>query len=481
MNKRLLNDLKKESFTILKSFDAYLIHSCSDYEKFSGRDIDAFYERKKKYKILKKNIIVREKENYIFRIYINHPKSADFLSLDIELTSSLPKKIKTIFEKNFNKKVPCKLTGLNHLDEKSIIFFKLYKYFFGTIHTYNQLSILKKKIDKLKKQDLLLIEQSVEKTLYEKSEMIKRFISWKYGKFQKNKSIINFFSNLKLKRNKKREIFSGNINLKNLIFSKKFIYALVFGSLARWKTTHNPMPAIAMVGNDGSGKTSIVEYLRKHFSKMDPLIFDMKSSKPFCSIVLKLRKILKKIKELSIKKKLNFLNLTVSFIGELLDYIDKYIKYRIGMAWADAGYGVTIFERYPTDRIRGEFPNLKNKFFPLEQFFPFPDGLIYLDVLPKDSIIRKKEGNHSIDEMNSKRKNYLSLLKELDEYKKISYSNNFNQSLINVKDYLFRIYNKKKLEIQKTKRVKRVIWKKNYNRVLFGKNLNRVQRGSFIE
>ena len=207
----------------------------------------------------------------------------------------------------------------------------------------------------------------------------------------------------------------------------------------------------------------------------------MKSVKPFCSIVLKLRKILKKIKELSIKKKLNFLNLTVSFIGELLDYIDKYIKYRIGMAWADAGYGVTIFERYPTDRIRGEFPNLKNKFFPLEQFFPFPDGLIYLDVLPKDSIIRKKEGNHSIDEMNSKRKNYLSLLKELDEYKKISYSNNFNQSLINVKDYLFKIYNKKKLEIQKTKRVKRVIWKKNYNRVLFGKNLNRVQRGSFIE
>ena len=32
------------------------------------------------------------------------------------------------------------------------------------------------------------------------------------------------------------------------------------------------------------------------------------------------------------------------------------------MAWADAGYGLTLFERYPTDRIRGEFPNLKNSF-----------------------------------------------------------------------------------------------------------------------
>ena len=312
-------------------------------------------------------------------------------------------------------------------------------------------------------------------------EIINKFILWKFDKFHKNKFIINFFSSLKSKRNKKREIFSGNINLKNLIFSKKFIYALVFGSLARWKNTHNPMPAIAIVGNDGSGKTFIVEYFRKHFSKMDPLIFDMKSSKPFCSTVLRLRNILKKIKEFSLIKNLNFLNLAFSFIGEFLDYVDKYIKYRIGMAWADSGYGITIFERYPTDRIRGEFPNLKNKLFPLEQYFPFPDGLIYLDVLPEVSIRRKKNDNHSIEEMKSKRNNYLSLLKELDEYEKISYFNNLNQSLVNVKNYIFKIYNKKKFKIQKTKRIKRIIWKKNYNRILFGKNLNRAQKGSFIE
>ena len=78
-------------------------------------------------------------------------------------------------------------------------------------------------------------------------------------------------------------------------------------------------------------------------------------------------------------------------MGELIDIADKYLKYKIGMAWADAGYGLTIFERYPTDRIRGEFPNIKNKLIPLEQFFPLPDGLIYLDVFPKDSIFRKKK------------------------------------------------------------------------------------------
>ena len=41
------------------------------------------------------------------------------------------------------------------------------------------------------------------------------------------------------------------------------------------------MPAIAIVGNDGSGKTSVVEYIRKNFSKMDPLIINMKTSEPF--------------------------------------------------------------------------------------------------------------------------------------------------------------------------------------------------------
>ena len=50
------------------------------------------------------------------------------------------------------------------------------------------------------------------------------------------------------------------------------------------------MPAIAIIGNDGCGKTTIVNYIRKNFSKMDPLILDMKGSKPFFSFVFKIRK-----------------------------------------------------------------------------------------------------------------------------------------------------------------------------------------------
>ena len=80
----------------------------------------------------------------------------------------------------------------------------------------------------------------------------------------------------------------------------------------------------------------------------------MKASTPFFSSTLKIRNILKKVNQNNIIKKINFLSLVVSFFGETLDFIDKYFKYKIGMAWADAGYGLTIFERYPTDRIRGE-------------------------------------------------------------------------------------------------------------------------------
>ena len=47
------------------------------------------------------------------------------------------------------------------------------------------------------------------------------------------------------------------------------------------------MPAISIIGNDGSGKSSAVEYIRKNFSKMDPLIFDGRFQNPFFHLYLK--------------------------------------------------------------------------------------------------------------------------------------------------------------------------------------------------
>ena len=54
---------------------------------------------------------------------------------------------------------------LYHLDRKSIIFYKLYKYFNITISSYSQLFNLKKEIDKLEKKDFVLISNSIKETL----------------------------------------------------------------------------------------------------------------------------------------------------------------------------------------------------------------------------------------------------------------------------------------------------------------------------
>ena len=150
------------------------------------------------------------------------------------------------------------------------------------------------------------------------------------------------------------------------------------------------------------------------------------------------------------------------------------------MAWADAGFGLTIFERYPTDRVRGEFPNIKYKFLPFEQFFPFPDGMLYLDATALVSLKRKKYDNHTIEEMTSKRKNYLSLLKEFDEIKIIKSQKNINQKMLIMKNYIFELYFKKRNIIKRNNKVQRVRWKKNFSRTLAGENLNRKQKDSFF-
>ena len=481
MNKRLLTDLKKKSYRIFKSLNANLIQHCNHFENFTGRDIDTFFEKNIEFKKISKNIMVRNRNKKDFRFHINSPKRDNFLTIDAQNLSTTQSIFRKNFTENFNKKIFCKKTELNHLNENGIIFSKLYKYFFGTILSYNQLKDLKKRINKLKKKDNHLILNSIKKTLPEESHIIIKFFIWDFDRFVKNKKVQNFFYKKKLKRQKKRKIFAGKINFKNIIFSKKFIYALFFGNFAKWKKSHHPMPAIAIVGNDGSGKTSIVEHIRKNFSKMDPLILNMKSSEPFFNFIFKIGREIKKIKRIKLIKNIFFLSFFISMIGELLYLFDKYIKYKIGMAWADTGNGLTIFERYPTDRIRGEFPNKKNKWLPLEQFFPLPDGFIYLDVLPKDSLTRKKKDNHTLNEMISKRKNYLSLLKEFDEVEIISSSKKIKRKILKTKNYIFTLYSKKNSMIKNNYQIKkRAIWKKNYNRSLSGKNLNKSQKSSFI-
>ncbi len=481
MDKKLLNENSKNIQKIINSYSAYLVQDCNNFKNFTGRDIDAFYENKKKYLYRKfNNTIIRNKDNNHLRIHINSFKNVGFLSLDIEELFSMPLSFRKIFEKTFNKRIFCKHTHLNHLDKKSIIFYKLYKYFSVTIHSTRQLQDLKRNINLLNEQDLNLIKKSIDEALPKESEVIQKFLFWNFRKFITNKIIKNFFSLKISERNKKRFIFAGKLNLKKIFFKKNFFLAFFFGQNKKWAKSHNPMPAIAIVGNDGSGKTTTVEYIRENFSKMDPLIFNMKPSDPFFSIIPKIVNVLKKINKNFIIRNFILIKTPIAILAELLIFFDKFVKYKIGMAWADSGLGVTIFERYPTDRIRGEFPNEKSKFLPFEQFFPFPDGIVYLDALPEESVRRKKKDNHSLAEMKSKRKNYISLLREFDEYEIIKPSKNIANKIKKTKNYIFHISKKKKIQIKKYGKIKRITWKKNFNRVLAGKALDRSQKRSFL-
>ena len=272
-------------------------------------------KKKNSYKI-KLDSIIRNLDNNSIRIHLNHPNHVNFLSLDFEDIAYMPIAVKNIFEKNLNVKIFCKHTKINHLDDKSIIFYKIVKYFYnGTIHSYSQLSDLKKKIKKLDRRDLKLIIDSVDEALPNEREIIKKFLSWEFSKFYKNQGIKRSFNRLRSKRHKRRRIFYGKLSVRKLIFSKKFFYAFFFGSFAKWNYSHYSMPAISIVGNDGSGKTTLVEYIRKNFSKMDPLILSMKSSEPFFSISLKIVNKIKRIKELKLIKNFFFLN----FFFQLLE------------------------------------------------------------------------------------------------------------------------------------------------------------------
>ena len=112
------------------------------------------------------------------------------------------------------------------MDNKSIIFFKLYKYFCITINSFDQLRDLKKDIKKLNKSDFSLITSSIDKAFPNETLIMKKFISWEFNKFYKNKDINKFFLNLKKIRQNKRLIFNGKLNFKNVFFLKNFIYAL---------------------------------------------------------------------------------------------------------------------------------------------------------------------------------------------------------------------------------------------------------------
>ena len=420
LNKDLLIKVKDIVKKIVDFSEVILVHECNNFENFSGRDIDTFYLKNKFLDIqIDENFVFHERDYGTYRFFINHQASSDFFCLDLENLSIFSPKTPKLNLLNMNEAQLCEKTGLKHLKLNAILYYKLVKYFSqGVVFSYEQLFKIKKTLNSLKKEDLNYVLNLVSKNLPKENIYIKKLIETNFENFENDSNIKKFWKKKRFIRQNKRKVFAGDMKLKNLFRSKKFVYALIFGSYAKWRNSHNPLPAVTIVGNDGAGKTSICDYVIKNFSKMEPAYLNMKSDVPLMSFTKYSNKVIRKLLNYSIIKKITPIKIIFKFLGQSFDILDQYVKYRIGMAFADSGFGITIFERYITDKLRGEYPNKKNKFLPLEQFFPFPDGIFYIDIKPEISLERKSNDNHTLEEMTSKRQNYISLLEEFSEVKK---------------------------------------------------------------
>tara|TARA_B100000886_G_scaffold336318_1_gene294855 strand:- start:1215 stop:2738 length:1524 start_codon:yes stop_codon:yes gene_type:complete len=482
-NKNLIINISETIKNVVDHSGAILMHECSNFQDFIGRDIDTFYPSKNKFLNIntEENLFFHERENGSYRFLINDINSVDFFNLDIEDLNIFSPNTKSLNISNIQTSFVCDKTGLKHFEKKAIIFYKLVKYFsYGIIFSYEQLFKLKKILNSLKIEELNYILDLTSKHLPKEHYYIKKLLEKNFYDFENDIKVKKFWTDKRIIRQNKRKVFAGDLKLKNLLKSMKFIYALLMGSFARWPKTHKPLPAIAIIGNDGAGKTSLCEYVVKNYSKMDPAYLNMKSDVPFFPFTKYINKTIKKILNISMINKIYPIKIFFKFLGQLFDIFDQYIKYKIGMAFADSGYGITIFERYITDKLRGEFPNKSNRFLPLEQFFPLPDGMFYLDVEPRISLKRKINDNHTLEEMTSKRKNYISLLEEFSEVKKVSFDNSFLENIKAFKNYIFELTIKKQKKIISASIVKRCVWKKNRNRFLAGNPKERFQKDSFL-
>ena len=256
LNKDVINNVKETIKKIVKFSNAVLTQECKNFQDFSGRDVDTFYLSNNQFLNIDngEDVILNEREKGSYRFLINHKEMTEFINLDIEDLAIFSPQTKKENELHFKEAINCEKTGLKHFQLKSIIYYKIVKYFSqGIIFSYEQLYKLKKILNSIDINDLNYILNLTSKNLPKENIWIKKLIENDFQTFEQDKDIKNFWIKKRIIRQNKRRVFAGKLEIKNLLKSKKFINALIFGSWAKWSKNHSPMPAIAIVGNDGAG------------------------------------------------------------------------------------------------------------------------------------------------------------------------------------------------------------------------------------
>lgn len=244
-----------------------------------------------------------------------------------------------------------------------------------------------------------------------------------------NNEILTHIEKKGKQKDRNRIVYSGDIRLEGLFRNPDVIWRLITSVRSEYEYS---LPTVAVVGNDGGGKTTYCNrLLNSEFYKTDPVRISFKRKDPVLPVYRTIRPWLNQFTRSSWERyftetqgvwnNLKFFAESIPFwLRELGDFADRYARYIIGQLWADAGLGVVIFERYSTDRLRGEYPGPANSLFPLEEYLPFPDWIIHFDVLPEDSVKRKSDDNHNLEVMTQKRESYLRLLNTIDSVTELS-------------------------------------------------------------
>lgn len=149
LDKDVINNTKETIKIIVNYCDAVLMQECKDFRDFSGRDVDTFYLKNKNFLDIKydENIILNEREVGSYRFLINDKNSGNFINLDVEDLAIFSPHTKKENEIHFSEAFKCDQTGLKHFKSRSIVFYKIIKYFSqGIIFSYEQLFKLKKNI-----------------------------------------------------------------------------------------------------------------------------------------------------------------------------------------------------------------------------------------------------------------------------------------------------------------------------------------------
>jgi len=384
---------------------------------FNGNDIDILVTDIKivKKALKKHSFIVRQINKNELKAFIYVDMIEKWVTVDIETIDSYLPAGKRILKYMLDKPIKDHHSSLRFPPENGLVAYKIMKYILnGYLHSWHQIQNLRIKWKNLNKTDQdfvldLFLDFNLSSNIM---DIIILVVSSAEEEIFNNTQLQEFINLKREVRHQNRLVYQGGINKKSLFFSPLLFSLLYF----RFFKSNDSLPAIALVGNDGSGKTEQCQRLKDELYKLDPLHVVMRGNEAWLPGWKKVRGyILNYINKRKIEKdKPRSLYIWfLAWVGEIGDFLDRWFRYQVGMAWANAGFGFVLFERYPTDRLRGEYPGPRWSLFPIEQYFPMPDVVVLLDVKEKDSLKRKPNDGHSYQEMHEKRKNYLKLIKEI--------------------------------------------------------------------